>query len=211
MNKSVFGMVIMALFLFACGTESKDAAVTAKVQDPTCSPSDTPTGASGTASVGPAGPAGPIGPIGPQGPAGKDGKDGLDGLAAAKGDTGPAGPTGPQGPQGPQGIQGPMGLTGPKGADGTSGLSIGGMYQRETAAYVALAIGANNGDTQWCNPGDIAVGGFCNLQNDATHTTSLRIGGTTVDAANNLMGYGCTGYASSKIGGVIAGVICHAP
>lgn len=202
MNRS-FVVFVMAFFVFACGTSNNDSGdVKAKVAEPTCSPQDAVAGTAGSA-----GPQGPVGPQGPMGPKGEQGPPGKDGSAAEKGDPGPAGPQGPQGAAGPMGPQGLMGPQGPKGDPGT-GMLVGNMYQRKTANMAALTPTAVS--TLWCDPGDIAVGGGCNFLQSATQFSQIKTSGTVLDAANNRMGWECSGYSSNNSGSMGAWVVCHA-
>jgi len=80
------------------------------------------------------------------------------------------------------------------------------MYTR-TSNGVAVQNGVA-GSKQWCDAGDIAIGGECALVMDATHATYFRAAGTVLDVANNKMGYECFGYSPNLTGSLVATVIC---
>jgi hypothetical protein len=113
---------------------------------------------------------------------------------------------GATGSTGPQGIQGIQGVAGPAGAAGTS-LSIATIYVRTSLNTIAVQNGTA-GDKQWCDAGDIAIGGYCNIIVDATHTTYFRGAGTIMDVPNNKMGFSCLGYSPTTTGALTASVIC---
>ncbi len=212
MNKSIFGVVFLAFWMFACGTESKDSAVKVQSQDATCTPQELAAAAGAAGTNGSAGPQGPMGPQGPKGEQGDVGPAGKDGFAADKGEkgdtgeTGPQGAAGPVGPAGAPGAPGAVGPVGPKGADGSL-FTVASIYVRTSPNTIAVQNGTA-GDKQWCDAGDIAIGGSCNIIVDASHTTYFRSAGTTIDVVTNRMGYSCVGYSPTTTGALSVSVLC---
>jgi len=98
-------LTILALFFFACGSE------TLGVQGDEGEPGTT----------GPTGPQGEPGSQGAKGAKGDPGAPGEQGAEGLQGAQGPRGEQGPQGLPGADGLPGPTGPTGPRGTKGASG------------------------------------------------------------------------------------------
>ncbi len=179
MTKST--IVLVALVLSGCGVPEDLTPVDAYPEDPS---GKTPMDTTNECSSCPAGPEGPRGdegpegpqglqgpkgytgdpgPVGPVGPVGPPGLQGLQGTPGVAGPVGPQGPTGSPGATGPQGPVGPVGPQGAKGNPGETGVLNASQFYYSVTQVNSIHVMAGTGFKADCEPGDIAISGFCNV------------------------------------------------
>ena len=137
---------------------------------------------------------------------GVTGPTGARGLKGATGPTGGRGPTGLNGSKGSTGAKGSTGPTGTHGITGPTGAA-GAVNTYTVNNNVQVFLGGSATDTETCNPGDIAVGGYVQVKNVNSVTEDQRYAQPGTYATSNIGVQGWTATATAVPSSVEAGTV----